>query len=404
MAVSDNYEIIDFVGDGVKNVFEFPFRCLNLEDLVLVRVAADGSETVLTDGVDFAIQTSFDNTGGIVVYPLPVGSNPLSTEEVLRIYRESPQTQENTVEDFKHAYKIRDSFDKDMLLIQEVKAKTDLALENIEDIINGEGIKAIAVRPQTIVRGAVGSIPSGWEDGWCDKPAEQIIAPGSSALTIQAGLQVAAGVEGKTVLSMVLVSDTSVDISSALAQESGTFYVYADITPVGSLSFAFTALAPQVGNESVTAGDFYNISTHTHYDQEGNILKRVYLGEFEVVSNAVSKLVNYQHGTMCSLPVNGGQNITLDSIYSENKTYLGEYSTEARIYNDNQWGNPYWQDLYDSKNIYHFIHGTIATPTASGIQVVTGKDHLNSDTQHVGNVFTTAADSAPAKVVSIRQW
>ena len=58
----------------------------------------------------------------------------------------------------------------------------------------------------------------------------------------------------------------------------------------------------------VNTGDFYNTANHTHYDKDDNILSRVYIGEFEIEDSALVALINYQHGTCCTLPVNEGNN------------------------------------------------------------------------------------------------
>ena len=115
-----------------------------------------------------------------------------------------------------------------------------------------------AIAPQTIVKGAVGELPAGWLDGWCDRPAAHLISgtAGSTALTVQAGLQVAAGVAGKVVLSPELETDTELDITDAINQTDGTFYIYADVGTTGSMSFGYTDIEPQVGlSRSVVKGD-----------------------------------------------------------------------------------------------------------------------------------------------------
>ena len=83
--------------------------------------------------------------------------------------------------------------------------------------------------------------------------------------------------------------------------------------------------------------DFYNTSTHTHYGKYGNILKRVYIGEFDVAGGIVTKLINYQHGTTVTIPVNDGVNIGINSAYYLDKPYLGYCNSQARIYSGSKW-------------------------------------------------------------------
>ena len=52
-------------------------------------------------------------------------------------------------------------------------AKTDCSNIQVDQWQAQLGIdrSMLAIAPQTIVKGAVGDIPNGWDEGWCDKPA-----------------------------------------------------------------------------------------------------------------------------------------------------------------------------------------------------------------------------------------
>ena len=89
MAVSNNYEVVECKGDSSKKTFNFPFRCLRVADLVVEHVAADGSKTELAAGTDYIVQTDFDNSGGVVLYPVATGVSVLSSDESLNIYRKT---------------------------------------------------------------------------------------------------------------------------------------------------------------------------------------------------------------------------------------------------------------------------------------------------------------------------
>ncbi len=428
-----------------------------------------------------------------------------------------------------------------------------------------------AVAPQTIVAGATGELPDGWTTADADLPAAHIITSGTSELTVVAGLQVAAGVEGSTVLSNTLSADTTLDISAATDITSGTYsyYIYADLDANKDLTFGVADKKPQVGlspeyaisivtpimtanvckdftvaassvgasseynpyeafnrvaatkyngwlsaanytksdgiymgeeyiriyqtdltqltankirlcpysegstmygrpyqfnieavaedgtitvlaaiNEyndwavgeyleiefdtttttylqirvlkvyggsycafsdiqwvydennasSEFQGDFYDIAKQAHYDAYGNIIRRVYIGEIEFVDGVVDNVINYQHGTVCTLPVNDGNNIAVNSWYYSEKPYLGECNTTAEMYYENKWGDTGW--IYTNGG--YGVNSTISEDT---LIVVTGNSYLcTSDGNYGGGVFSGNSTSAPARVKISRQY
>ena len=435
--------------------------------------------------------------------------------------------------------------------------KTDGSNITVEEWRTLLGIKdTLAIAPQTIVKGAVGDIPSGWQEGWCDKPAQhlEVSTSGSSSLIVKSGLQVAAGVEGKVLLSNELESDTSLDISSALAQTNGTFYIYADLDTSGSMSFGYTENEPYVGLSNVklsanilnpqdsnwtgsgvswsngnwvvvsnghyssltvnnssdgstttywesagaiptwvyvgntiesniitqvkiypytaynpknfiiqganeigswvdlvtvtnktdwtvgtpsifnlpensdynyiriyitanTGGSaytlineiqligaqidrsFYNTSNQTHYDKSGNSISRVYLGEVSIASGAVTHVLNYQHSTTVTMPVNGGSNIGTNSKYFLDKPYLGYCTSQVRIYHESKWGKTGGFGT-DSNN----GRGTLSNITEGKLSVQTGGSGIMSIGLYSGSEFSSTATSAIAKVTVQRGW
>ena len=601
MAVSNNYEVVECKGDSSKKTFNFPFRCLRVADLVVEHVAADGSKTELAAGTDYIVQTDFDNSGGVILYPVATGVSVLSSDESLNILRKTPMTQEES--EFECEHQVEAALDKNLMLIQEVDEKSDITSKMIEAATESSALtvkkvlelstkienlvvesSSMAVQPQTIVKGAVGSIPNSWEYCWCDKPAQHIIIPqevdtvgstggfsssasltsGSTELIIQAGLQVAAGVEGRTVLSNELESDTVLDISSICSQTSGTYYVYTDIDAAGDMSFGYTGVEPIVGlarcskqvNEILTIsnvgvidtafssnaysnresylafnnvhtnsnygfyndlnfngneepwivgfyretkvkvtgirlfdgyqgqnrniknftiqgtndlisgngtsstqnavnwvvldsfigdqnakgacqeflftstqeykayrlvatsqfenadyeptifglefigidGDFYNTSTHTHYDNYGNIIKRVYIGEFDI---STGRVLNYQHGMSVTLPVNDGEDITSDSKYYVDRPFMGNCVSQVRIYHENKWGGAGWMHWYSNAS---GARGTTSNFTDGLLSIQTGYTSLTTNSCYCGGEFTTVTNSAPAKVTVTREW
>ena len=446
------------------------------------------------------------------------------------------------------------------------------AAADIADLEEVQAKSVSAIAPQTIVKGAVGELPAGWLDGWCDRPAAHLVNStlGTSALTVQAGLQVAAGVAGKVVLSPELETDTELDITDAINQTDGTFYIYADVGTTGSMSFGYTDIEPQVGlsrsvaiggnivpimtsattpvgyivssnrpqeadflpykafnrtavdihdcwytpqgagstleielpeetailmysmrarntpdsyNAHITqwnlrgsntgvdgswtvldsqagiswavnelksfvlntpatykhyqieviaissplgvgaslsefnlfgivdTGDFYNTANHTHYDKDDNILSRVYIGEFEIEDSALAALINYQHGTCCTLPVNEGNNILAgNNSYQMRSPYRGLCAVELLLYatlrfgSGDTWANP-GHVTWNNQGSVNSYNGSTATLYDNIINVVTAASGVYGALliSGSGSVLLPIA-SAPAKVMVKRNW
>ncbi len=146
-----------------------------------------------------------------------------------------------------------------------------------------------------------------------------------------------------------------------------------------------------------TNGDFYNTAKQSHYDKDGNILQRVYIGEFEIVDGILETLINYQHGTACTLPVNEGK-IAINSWYYPYKPYLSECYAIVEIYNEDRWGEPGW--IYASAG-----NGVKATVSEDELIVITGSSLLCSASGTVnGGIFNSSTTSALARVKVYRQW
>ncbi len=432
---------------------------------------------------------------------------------------------------------------------------TVTAIDSRVSVLENEAGKTLSIAPQTIIAGATGVIPSGWNSGDCDEPAAHIVTSGTNELTIVAGLQVAAGVEGSVYVSKPLAEDTTLDISDLINTTKGTGYIYSDVSTDGSQSFGYTAYKPQIGlsstetydsvlpvfnsatlsgigtvsassklsgydgykafnqttdNESdcwstsegnsagwlrwvgdaaldnyiaigyriyrrnyaaynfapkswtfkigsgvtpdttvdtrsnitdwvvgtpntflfetpidgsniqsfelnVTASqgssyvqvgrleliyayksDFYNTANHTHYDKDGNILRRVYIGEFVVVGGALVRLINCQHGIVCTLPVKS--DIEVNSKCYIDSPYFGCCLVEVRIYHENKWGIPGW--IYSADG-----YGVKANMTDGVISVQSGSSYLTAPSAQIGGEFSSATNQPKrAKVTVIRQW
>jgi hypothetical protein len=89
MTISTTASRISYNGNGVTVAFSFPYRFLQNADLVVIRVAADGTETTLVLGTDYTVAGADDDAGGTVTCTVaPV------TGSRLVIYRSVEITQE----------------------------------------------------------------------------------------------------------------------------------------------------------------------------------------------------------------------------------------------------------------------------------------------------------------------
>lgn len=89
MTISTTASRISYNGNGVTVAFAFPYRFLQNADLVVIRVAASGTETTLVLGTDYTVTGADDDAGGTVTCTTaPV------TGSRLVIYRSMDITQE----------------------------------------------------------------------------------------------------------------------------------------------------------------------------------------------------------------------------------------------------------------------------------------------------------------------
>ena len=89
MTISTTTSRISYNGNGVTTVFAFPYRFLANGDLVVVEVAADGTETVKTITTHYTITGAGDDAGGSVTMLVAPASGTR-----LVIYRDTEVVQE----------------------------------------------------------------------------------------------------------------------------------------------------------------------------------------------------------------------------------------------------------------------------------------------------------------------
>jgi hypothetical protein len=89
MTISTTASRISYNGNGATTAFSFPYRFLTNADLVVIKVAADGTETTLTLNTNYTVTGADDEAGGTVTLSVA----PLSGQRVV-IYRAVAITQE----------------------------------------------------------------------------------------------------------------------------------------------------------------------------------------------------------------------------------------------------------------------------------------------------------------------
>ncbi len=152
---------------------------------------------------------------------------------------------------------------------------------------------------------------------------------------------------------------------------------------------------------SIRYPDFYNTSNHTHYDPDNNIIIRVYIGEVDIASGTITHVISYQHGTVVTLPVNDGANISKNSTYYLDIPYLGYCTSQARIYHEDKWGKTGWVYTGDGYGC-----GVRSSVLDDYISITTGDGYLTSKREQVGSDFIARPTSTtvPAKVTVERSW
>ena len=269
---------------------------------------------------------------------------------------------------------------RELVGIPDVEADVAGIIAKQERILTG-------IAPQTIVQGNTCSIPAGWAKAWCDAPAVHIVKTGDQEVTIKAGLQVVGGYKGRAILSKVLESDHSIDLSFATGAYS--FAIYADINEDGDFTLFGewnASLHPlYVSNiykdySGEKPAMWYNPAecTSRYFTAEGVSAEicRVFIGEvYTDASGDVHNICNYQHGTSCIIPLNAGNSLSLNSWYYLYKPYRYLCFARAEVF-AGRWNQTNW--IYNGS--LHASYGTVAMtiPSSSTVWVRTGSAELGS--------------------------
>ena len=269
---------------------------------------------------------------------------------------------------------------RELVGIPEVEADVAGIIAKQERILTG-------IAPQTIVQGNIGSIPAGWAESWCDAPALHLVQTGDQEVTIKAGLQVVGGYKGRAILSKVLESDHSIDLSFATGAYS--FAIYTDINEYGDFTLFGewnTSLHPlYVSNiykdySGTAPAMWYNPAecTSRYFTAEGVAAEicRVFIGEvYTDASGNIAEVNNYQHGTSCIVPINDGNLLGLNAWYFSRKSYQYLCLARAEIFAE-RWNQTNW--IYNGS--LNASYGTVAmtVPSSSTVWVRTGSVELGS--------------------------
>ena len=201
-----------------------------------------------------------------------------------------------------------------------------------------------ACKPQTVVKGTFGNLPSGWNYLDCDYPPAYIVKESSSRIALKGPFQVAFADNGKSRLSNLLMEGETLErnIPSSLV---GTFYLYVDLDEYGNITtFNMTETCPYEGtHRGLNSGDFYSIAENIMYDKNNNPIRRVYIGKLIISANKLMTIIPVPVGTEYIMPITDTLNLSERRVFDNN--FIGRCDIEAEVeYDTNTWGSSYWND------------------------------------------------------------
>ncbi len=144
--------------------------------------------------------------------------------------------------------------------------------------------------------------------------------------------------------------------------------------------------------------DFFNIAKQTHYNANGNAIRRVYIGSVTVTAGVIDEIINFQHGTEYTEIINDYKNVTINAIYYPKKRYLGSCYPTARVYVESHWGRTGFF-CYSG-----FSAGVRVWSTGESLSVHTAITYLTHVRSTNLATFTTYVTSAPCKITVKRGY
>lgn len=242
-------------------------------------------------------------------------------------------------------------------------------------------VVARSARPQLVLEAAMGTRLSGWFEGECDIPSQQLAVVDRSVV-VRAGLRVSFGSEYKTAISEKL----SVDIYIPLIQSDNTYFVYVDINSSNQISSAnMTVKEPVYGTytDRSSGADFFNYATCQMYNGNGEPIRRVYIGKIIVSSGIVTNIINVPIGNRYVFPLQAPLVQSARHLV-DNPFMMDCVHTRAEVSYQNNFGPTGWNDQI---GVIANLH---PASTSSIIVVQCGQMGFLSAGRESGNAFGSA--------------
>lgn len=132
MTVPTNDSREQYLGNGATTVFPYAFKIFEDADLEVYLTEADGAQTLLTLGTDYAVTGAGNEDGGSITYP--VLGDPLDDDETLTILRVIDITQETDLRNQGAYYPevVEDALDRGRMIDQQQQEEIDRSLRLTE--------------------------------------------------------------------------------------------------------------------------------------------------------------------------------------------------------------------------------------------------------------------------------
>ena len=241
MTISTTASRISYNGNGTTVAFSFPYRFLQNADLVVIRVAANGTETTLALGTDYTVTGADDDAGGTVTcVSAPASGARLViyrsvdiTQEVDYITGDSfpAETHERALDRLTMvAQQLQDAVDRSAKLSETSTADADTLVANINSLAAIEDdVSAVAAIDTDVT--AVAAI---------DTEVTTVAGIAANVTTV-AGI----GSNVTTVAGIAANVTTVAGISSNVTTVAG---ISANVTTVAGISSAVTTVATNIAD------------------------------------------------------------------------------------------------------------------------------------------------------------
>lgn len=241
MTISTTASRISYNGNGSTVAFSFPYRFLTNADLVVVRVAANGTETTLALGTDYTVTGADDDAGGTVTcVTAPVSGARLViyrsvaiTQEVDYITGDSfpAETHERALDRLTMvAQQLQDAVDRSAKLSETSTADADTLVANINSLAAIEDdVSAVAA---------------------IDTDVSAVAAVDSAVTTvagIAANVTTVAGV-ASNVTTVAGISSNVTTVAGIAANVTTVAGISANVTTVAGISAAVSTVATNIAD------------------------------------------------------------------------------------------------------------------------------------------------------------